>query len=358
MKKIFVNLCVLALIAGAASCKKETSETEPDSTPTPGPSENIVYPKYHEGQYVPIMKVSTVTENGVLSEEWTWDGDKLDYITFSGEQSGTARFRYEGDYISSVKGGAGRQDLSYTYAGGKMIRIELIENDTVMMQADLTHDGDNEKINGAAITMDEEYLQSIIGAMTGFGKKGTRQAPTSLKALLRSARTAPKNDSPKFEVTDNTITLSYTWDGENVATQVLNASVDGKLSQEEYEALSDYLPIPDEYRRIADILVAAQGGLPLRITMHDTVTYTYDNRINPMFCFWGTMLSADILSLNNIRTATTTGSYSMAAVIYGQEIPLLNNPMDDYEEYNYEYNSKYYPTKVTIGETETGYTYK
>ncbi len=352
MKKIFVTFCVLALIAGATSCKKETPDPEPGSTPTPGPSENIVYPVYHEGQYIPIMKVSTVTENGAQSEEWTWDGDRLDYIT---QQEGVTRFNYTGDYITSVTNGDS-QEMVYSYADGKLTTLEMRDGATTLIEATLAR-GNNGKISGADLDVDSDYLQSIIGAMTGFGKS-PKPAPASLKALLQSARTAPKGDGSKFSITGNTITLGYTWNGENVATQVLNASVDAKLSQEEYESMSEYLPIPDQYRTIADMLVAAQGGLPLRITMHDTVTYTYDNRINPMFCFWGTMISADILSLNNILTATTTGSYSVAAVIMGQEINLLNNPMDDYEEFSYEYNSNYYPTKKTGGEDVTDYSYR
>lgn len=354
MKKVLATLWVLALIAGAASCKKDNPKPEPASE-TPAPGEDIVYPVYHEGQYVPLMQVSTVTENGELSEEWTWDGDRLDYITYSGAQSGTARFHYDGDYISSVKGGAGQQDLYYTYSNGKITHMELVDGDTPLVQADLTHGGSGDKITGATLDVDDEYLQSLIGAMTGLLGKTDKAAPKSLKALLRMAA---KDADPKFEITDNTITLGYTWNGENVATQVLNVSVDGKLSQEEYETLSQYLPIPEQYRTIADMLVAAQGGLPLRITMNDTTTYTYDNRINPMFCFWGTMLSADILSLNNILTATTTGSYTIAAVIMGQQVNLLNNPTDDYEEFSYEYNSKYYPTKKIGGEEVSEYTYR
>lgn len=361
MKKILATLWVLALIAGASSCKKEFPEPEPGTTPStdtivPPSTDSVMYPVYHEGQYSPTMKVSSITENGIVSEEWTWDGDRLDHIIYSGNQSGTARFHYEGDYISSVKGGAGQQELYYTYVDGKMTRIELVEGDSLMVQADLSHS--NGKITGATLLVSDDYLRAIISAMTGFGKKMGQPSHAPLRTVARTAKTVAKSNDPKFDITGNAISMAYTWNGENAASEILNASIDIKLTQEEYEALGEYLPIPDQYRTIADMLVQYQGGLPLRIKMNDTTSYTYDNRINPMFCFWGTMISADILSLNNVLTATTTGSYSVAALIMGQEVNLLNNPMDDYEEYSYEYNRNYYPTKKIGGENTTEYSYK
>ena len=362
MKKILATLWVLALIVGASSCKKEFPEPEPGTTPStdttvPPSMDSVAYPVYHEGQYSPDMKVISITENGTVSEEWTWDGDKLDHITYNGNQSGIARFHYEGDYITSVKGGAGQQELYYTYVEDKMTRIEVVEGDSLMMQANLSHSS-NGKINGATLLVSDDYLRAIISVMTGLGKNAGQPSHASLRRVARTAKTVAKGNDPKFDITGNTISMAYTWKGENVASEILNASIDIKLTQEEYESLRDMLSLSDQYRMIADMVVASQGGLPLRITMKDTVTYTYDNRINPMFCFWGTMISADILSVSNILTATTTGSYSVAAVIMGQEVSLLNNPMDDYEEFSYEYNSKYYPTKKTGGENTTEYSYQ
>ena len=337
MKKIFATLCVLALIAGASSCKKdETEQTPGSSSNSSTQTENIDYPEYHEGQYIPIMKISTVTEGSTLTEEWTWIGDKLDYITTHGDSEGEIRFTYDGDYITSVTNGP-QQEMRYSYADGKITTIAVNDGNTTMVEATLLRNNSG-KISGATLDVDDEYLRDMISAMTGFGSKDGADS--------------------KFDITSNTITLAYEWNNQNITTQRLNVSVDIKLTQEEYNSLKEVLPIPEQYQSIADALVATQGGLPLRLKMNDTTTYTYDNRINPHYCFWGTMISAEVLSLNNVLTETTTGTVNVAALLMGMEIPLLSNPTPDYTEYEYEYNSKYYPTKVISGETETSYTYK
>ena len=62
MKKIVITLCAFALVAGVVSCKKEKIE----------PTEQDPVPVYAEGIYHPTMKIATVSENGVLTQEWNW----------------------------------------------------------------------------------------------------------------------------------------------------------------------------------------------------------------------------------------------------------------------------------------------
>ena len=73
MKKLLVSLLALTVLASVSSCKKEKD-----------PQEEPRVPVYKEGVYNPLMKIVSMTKNGDPDQDWTWQGDKLDHITWIG----------------------------------------------------------------------------------------------------------------------------------------------------------------------------------------------------------------------------------------------------------------------------------
>ena len=54
---------------------------------------------------------------------------------------------------------------------------------------------------------------------------------------------------------------------------------------------------------------------------------------------------------------TNSGSVAISASLLGQSMDLYNYPLNDYAEYQYQYNDKRYPTKVS-SDTDVEYIYK
>lgn len=346
MKKLFVTLCTLALLVSIASCKKEKEPVV----------ENPI-PVYKEGVYHPIMKVATVSEDGNIVQEWSWLGDNLDHITWTGE--GDKSYSYNGDLITKVVSNQGLgEELRYTYTGEQMTKCEVYYEEELAVSIDLQHN-EAGKISGGMITIDDNFLMNLAAQLLGQGSffeklVGTRTAET----MVQMAKIAKAQNDSKFSIANKSFTMNLEWNGENVDKQILNGSFVVNVTSEDLEFVQNFFEIPEQYLSIIQMVMAMTGGnLPLQVTLSDTIVATYDNMYNPMFCNWGEVFSQLTLSRANILNQENHFDVALAISVMGQTQELFRRPEDTFAEYSYEYNDKHYPTKV-ISDTEIIYTYK
>lgn len=346
MKKLFVSLFAVAILASVVSCKKtETSE------------EIILTPVYKEGVYHPIMKVASVSENGILSQEWSWNRDNLDHITWIDD--GVKTYTYTGDYITKVVSNQSMgEELRYTYADGQMTKCEVYYQDAMALSVDLQHNASG-KISGGEIMVDDNFLMNLAGQLLGQGSFFERLVGTpAAQALVKMAQVARVSNGAKLGISDKTFSTTFIWNGENVDKQVLNGSFILNISSEDLELVQNFIDIPEQYLTIIQMaMMLGSGSIPLQIGLTDTISATYDNMYNPMFCNWGDIMSPQTLSQSNILTMNNNMLLTVSIALMGQNQELFRYPNNTSEEYRYEYNDKKYPTKVT-GTNEIVYTYK
>ena len=346
MKRIIVTLCAFALVAGAVSCKKEKIE----------PIDQDPVPVYTEGIYHPVMKIATVNENGVLTQEWNWVGDNLDKIATP--DGGATTYNYSGNYISKVSTtGDQMEELRYYYdESNKFSKCEIYYDGMLAVTMNLTHNAAG-KVSGAEVLVEDSFLLSLAGGLLGggslFEQLVGRQAAESMIMMAKLQHA----NSLKFTMGNKDFGMTLEWNGENLSKQIINGNASVILDTNDLNLLQMFIDIPEEYQGLIQMVMMMQGGLPLTLTLSDTIACTYDTNYNPFFCNWGEIFSHRNLSLNNALTMTMTGSVAISASLMGQTMDLYNYPLNDYAEYQYQYNDKRYPTKVS-SDTDIEYTYK
>ena len=342
MKRIIVTLCAVALVAGAVSCKKEKIEDP--------------VPVYAEGIYHPVMKIATVSEDGVVTQEWNWVGDNLDKIATP--DGGATTYSYSGNYISKVAAtGEQMEEIRYYYGeNNTFASCEIYYDGAKAVEMDFTHNAAG-KLSGANIKIEDSFLLNLASGLLGFGssfeKLVGRQAAESMITMtkLQYAKT------PKFTMGNKEFGMTLEWNGENLSNQILNGNASIILDTNDLNLLQMFLDIPEEYLGLIQMAMMFQGGLPLTLNLSDTIACTYDTNYNPFFCNWGEIFSHRNLSLNNALSMTNVGSVAISASLMGQTMELYKYPLNQYAEYQYQYNDKRYPIKVS-SDTDLEYTYK
>lgn len=346
MKKVFITLCAFALMAGAVSCRKEKIE----------PVEQDPVPEYAEGIYHPTMKIATVSEDGQQTQEWSWEGDNLDKII--GTDGSTTTYNYSGKYISKVSTtGEQAQEIRYYYTESNAFSsCEIYYDGAKAVSMDIVHNAAG-KVSGGEIAIDDYFLLSLAGDLLGFGSAFEKLlGRPACESLILMAQLS-QNEGAKFSVGSKVVSMAIEWNGENVSNMVINANITFLLDTNDLNLVQQFIDVPEEYLPLIQMAMAYGGGLPVTLAMNDTISATYDTCYNPMFCNWGMIFSPQNLSLNNVLTQTTSGLMTVTVSLLGQNMELYNTPLNEYEEYEYQYNDKKYPTKVSSG-YETVYTYK
>ena len=346
MKKIVIALCACALVAGAVSCKKEKIE----------PVEQDPVPVYAEGIYHPVMKLATVNEDGVLTQEWSWSGDNLDKIVTP--DGGSTTYNYTGNYISKVSTPGGQlEELRYYYdESNKFSKCEIYYEGMLAVTMNLTHNAAG-KLGGAEVLVEDSFLLSLATGLLGGGSLFEQLVGRkAAESMIMMAQLQHAN-SPKFTMGNKEFSMTLEWNGENLSNQILNGNATIVLDTNDLNLLQMFLDIPEEYLTLIQMAMMFQGGLPLSLNLSDTIACTYDTNYNPFFCNWGEVFSHRNLSLNNALTMNNTGSVAISVSLLGETMDLYNYPLDQYAEYEYQYNDKRYPTKVS-SDTDIEYTYK
>lgn len=344
MKKIVLVIGALAML-GAVSCKKDNPE--PEAVPT-----------YAEGKYQPIEKIATISEDGNLTQEWTWSNNNLDHIVMAG--SGMTTISYTGDFISKVANTGGqKEELRYTYANNMFAGCDIYYNGNEAINFSNMLHGANGKISSADMKIADGFLLSMIGDLFGNGGGLLKTLGKPLtNQLANIAKIRSQMNNGKFEFGGTTMNMAMVWDGDNLKQQIIHGDITMNITTEDIDLLSQFLPIPDEYKSLIELAMMLGGGrLPINIAYNDTANCTYDNNYNPMFCNWTQMFSPQNLSINNATVVEHHGAMTMGITMMGQTTTLANNPLNSTETYIYEYNDKKYPTRMS-GETNVIYTYK
>lgn len=345
MKKLSLSLLALTMIVSVLSCKKD-----------PSPQDEARVPTYKEGVYNPVMKVASVTKNGESDQDWTWQGDKLDHITWIGGEEKT--YTYTDGYISKVVSNQSLgEELRYTYADGRMTKCEVYYSGALALEINLQHN-EGGKISGGDITIDDNFLMTLAGQLLGGGSLFEKLLGTpTATAMVRMAQIA-KADGEKLSITNKTFTSAFVWNGENVDKQIVEGSLVLNVTADDLELIQQLIDIPEEYLSMIQMIMMAGGGsIPLQVGVADTISATYDNMYNPMFCNWGDIISPQTLSRANVLFLSNNAAITLSLSVMGQNQELLRRPFSSTEEYLYEYNDQKYPIKAT-GNDEIIYTYK
>lgn len=253
MKKFLVAICALAMMAGAVSCKDKENED---------PIEEERVPEYAEGVFNPVMQLSTVAMDSVTIEEYVWEGNQLTSIRYS--DGTTVNYSYENGKLSKLTANVEgeNEEVRYYYTGNLLASCELDVAGVKMMDMVMKHNDVN-RIDSATVTMNIEYLSSLLGDITGKGRVLVNLLGRSTTETLAKMAQVAKMDNSKLSLTNQNIVLSLGWNGENVDAQYLSASLEVSLSSADITAIGDagLFEIPEELASLLP-LIDLMGGLP------------------------------------------------------------------------------------------------
>lgn len=356
MKKLFVALCAVAMLALGA-CQKEdlqpqnSSDHPTPSTPT-NPPDNPDRPDQPEpplvqgeGIFNPGAHIVTVKFEGENTEAWTWSNGKLTKITpyenGALNEANSITVSYEGDRVKQINESIGTMTLSYN--GDEITSAVVSAAGVDVLSATVTERANN-KIRKISVGMSGDIINQYIYLFSGMGMKSNSKLSC---------------DTVSAEVTLN-------WQGDNVSRieLVANATVTSTLSE---LAQIPQIAALIEGNSVAQMAIATMGSLPIPVSLllHDTVDYTYDQNLNPYYWFLGDNLrdfsrlsKANMLSMVAHTSATLTLPESIAEAL--QNVPSsITLPLPGRSaQFGYEYNSKGFPTKAYTDEGEVEYIYE
>ena len=319
MKKILFIVAAIALLAGVSSCKKEK-----------------------EGKYAPKEKIQSVyqeyavyyggevveQEAKYLSEEWTWEKDLLNRITYysqdtyptgEGDETVTEReviytqlFTYDDDdsLVKSEILGYANMKAVCEYEGNYLKTMTIWDGDEVLAIYQFNHDG--KKITSFDLTLGDMFEDVDKKAMQQMERVNplrfllnTEVAAKTMAATKECAKRAAKAGRK-----DDVLALHFAlmWDGDNVKS--IGATYMGETLQYDFK---------------------------------------YDNKNNPFYNLFeivGTVENSFMpfmpLSKNNVTSIVQTESAE-------------GESYTETFEYTYTYNSKDFPTSKSVDETEDEY---
>ena len=260
-----------------------------------------------DGVYKPKKKIVIILnqygigEEKLLSERWIWNNNKLSKIEY--ENGYYEVFEYKKNQISKIIGRNGDYQ-NFTYNGSKISEIEYFFNNTLWLM-EFEYSGDKiskiiiEKDGDFEYNEDYDYVsKSLINE-----KSNVLRLILPEQILQNITKISLKNQKNKKKSIEKiTKTCKFTWKENNIEQIIIEQSDNGKILYTE------------------------------------TIKYTYDDKINPMYGLLSEEISS--LSKNNVTKMTSTNS---------------NN-------YTYEYNYTYvykdnFPTEMTSTSIFDSYKY-
>lgn len=346
MNKYFFLAVSLSVSSLLFSCK-------PDDNTGSGDGGNTQQERLAEGIYEPDNKISTVSYDGVVEEQWSWADRRLDHVSY--QDGSMATCAYNGDYLSTVSSeeDGSVMEIRYFYNGGLLSNYDIYYDNMLAVSARVNHNAAN-KISNAVFTISDEYIDLIAGDISGMKSLSNVVGERMAKSLVRMAKFKSLNSS-KIELTNTAVAASYKWEGDNVVEEAMSANINMTLSAEEVAMLETMagVDIPD-----AIMALLGSSGLPLQMTMADTMSYTFDDKKNPYCYCWVEGVGANTLSRNNPVSTIEKGKESIAISMMGQVVPLQEEPFESHTAYVYTYNEANCPTTVVSDGSTTTITYK
>ncbi|MDL2227569.1 hypothetical protein LJC30_01610 [Odoribacter sp. OttesenSCG-928-L07] len=188
MRKIGVFIITLIVALSFSSCEKD-------------------------GVYNPKKKISKIhiqqnDYDKFLSEEWTWNKDKLMKRVFfddNSEDNTYQDYEYEGNLLSKINNSNG-SEINFVYTDKKLSKVEYSRDGQIIQLYEITHE--NNKVS-----------QVYIATNYNFKGENIKLSPLDLFLPKECVDIFNKNISEcKLSKNDNMyITINdYTWDGDNI----------------------------------------------------------------------------------------------------------------------------------------------
>lgn len=340
MKKTFFVFLSMAFVLGVVSCQKEQTVVTPEDNTTPEPTE----PTYQEGVFAPLMKIASIDREEGICETWTWNGDLLTSVTNT--DGDTRGFTYANGRLAQVTGSMSNLfgiipgvagTVAFSYNGTLFKNCTVTSSGTDVVLATFGHSGD--RVSYIDLALDAEYISGMLdGLLTG--GKGSRLDP---KQIL-------------LDTTDNSIHVDMVWNGKDVSQVIVAGDIPFALTKEMYQTIKPFLPVDSSMLALVDLYFILSNTLPMNINVADTIDYTYDNKFNPYFCYFGD-INPSCLSLHNILSSNNHGSVSISVTLTSSPMQVTSQPINDRKVFFYEYNDRNYPTTVEGSDNYT-ITYK
>lgn len=348
MKKTLFYACLLSVSAMLFSCNPDD-----DNNPNGEGGGNISQERLSEGIYEPDNKINTVAHDDFVYERWSWVDRKLDHIAYYDGSSLT--LGYDGDYLSTVTTENDDEPIEarFFYNGGKLSNYDMYQNNALAVSVNVVHNASN-KISNANITISDDYINMLIGDFGGMKTLDNLLGKRVSQSLQNIAK-LKSLPSSKFQISDKSVTAAYSWEGDNVVQEIISANISIVISGEELAVLETLfgLEIPD-----AIMSLLGSTGLPLQFALTDTLSYSYDDKINPYYYCWAEGVTANTLSRNNPLQVSQSGSESISISMMGQVIPLQDEPYESVSSSVYTYNDANCPLTITSDGSTKTITYK
>lgn len=364
MKRAIVALCALAFVAGMVSCQKDKNE---DVTPTGG-GNSYTDPTYVEGVFNPGNHLATIVGPG-LSEQWDWSNGNPQQLTGISDvvMSTSYNFSYQGDgrlVTSTFRANDGSYAYSYDYDGNVLNSLAIRKNGALWANGRVSHSGDHvSQIDYTNLSTD--FIKTMAGQFLNRDLSNT-----------------------SFSVDDPAFIVEYTWDGDNVTTDYIEAVMSGRITLSQlYDIFGDEISGSSlgQYAALLPLLIQNMGDSSYFYSVDIAVTtqYSYDKKYNPYRGFWGDglLMNTKVMSANNITAVTSSGTahfvsnvvlhlpaecpawvpsqyqsywFILQPLLDGMNIPIDQTiPLDKEQHFTYTYNSTGFPTSFTTEEDKT-----
>ncbi|MDD3644854.1 MAG: hypothetical protein PHR19_04945 [Bacteroidales bacterium] len=181
------------------------------------------------GVYKPEKKIAKVYEQEVgepeyLSQEWTWDGNKVASISYyyDGEFGGKDEFTYDGDRVEKIRDNYGYY-AEYEYNDKQYEKIEYY-NPTNELLAEITFQYDGKKIS--VITLKSYVVDKNVIKMVERGFIGKMLPKEGMKVVAEKMADQSKE----------TTVMSLSYDGDNISSLTTGSNV---FSYSDYDTYSN-----------------------------------------------------------------------------------------------------------------------
>lgn len=371
MKKLFVVMTALALMAGAVSCSKDDdSSNNNSSNPPSGPTGNDATEyaeNLAEGRYQPLLHLNKITSEGEDLYTFTWEENTL--MSVNGVD-GLATLSYGADGLlqkSSING----TKYQYAYNGGKLSGISILATgDLLMAHQNVVHNGAHiTAVNYDSVSM--LYLIPLLQQYVDLNFKG----------------------SSKYSFGVPSMKEIFEWEGDNAKKHTISAGITIGIAPSEVSQYVDLGEIIRAYiaaaypsidttntltrtliNTLVNYIVNDTQEIPIELVLSVNEQYNYDAKRNIMQYLWMSAISAQNLSANNITNATMTSTISavihytlpaslstVAALLGGNstfDIPFSKEMKNESVTSSYQYNSHNFPVSLSATDgTKLNYKY-
>ena len=347
MKKVVLALCAVMML-GMAACKKDNVEP---ANPSGGDSHPTQIPT-GEGYFNPVQRISSIIVDGEVSEEWDWNNDVVTTIMTPGEGGSmleTSWFEYSNYRLMGANTTLQGMPvlIDYSYSGDKLASVSASSGPMEVLNIVFTHSAEG-KISHLTMNINE-YVLAILSEL--FGNSFPNIFGKTLAAV-----------PGKFSVNSTDFAADLTWQGDNVSQFALAGDVSIDATLGEIREMINLDSLLGSY----SVFLSALGDstvIPITISLSETSTFTYDNKSNPFYGFFG-RLDPSMLSANNVTTvsndvsATLSASLNLGFMVLPLSFP-LPIPVDvSPVNLTYTYNAAGFPETATAADgSVTRYVY-